>query len=115
MCPIPNYKIIFLMVVFNSCALFFLIPLRGMKIKGNAIHFEVCLKSNTLRWEDVLRLERSGDVTEISTGCKENEYVIWDVLYNREYYKQILTHEIIDSLKDLWNKLGEVAIGSVSL
>lgn len=55
-------------------------------------------------------------MTDISTECEPDKDVVlhqdvlYNVLYDREFYGRILTHDVIDSLKDLWNQLGRTDI-----
>ena len=85
-----------------------------------------------LRWEDILLEERTGNITEVSTGCpapeckeektEETEPATqpsnetececpacsrWDVLYEEEFFNQTLSHGLLEQLRSYWNILGE--------
>jgi hypothetical protein len=56
-----------------------------------------------LRWEDVLREERHGDVTEELLDCPS----IWDILYNEKLFDRVIDIDLIKDLKEVRDILNE--------
>ena len=72
-----------------------------------------------ITWESILSQERTGDVTEVDSGCPAEEeeekekddcectHSIWDILYDQTFFNQTLTTEKLTELKSTWNMLGK--------
>jgi len=59
-----------------------------------------------IRWEDILLEPRNEFVTEVGTGCKDEEPASrWDVLYEKQFYNKVLTKDLLEQLKPRWNML----------
>ncbi|XP_063686303.1 uncharacterized protein LOC134820052 [Bolinopsis microptera] len=69
-------------------------------------------------WESILSQDRTGNVTEVDSGCPAEEeeeedekddcectHSIWDILYDQTYFNQTLTTEKLTELKSTWNML----------
>ena len=55
-----------------------------------------------------MRAKRSGNVTEIDVGCRDEEiHPIWDVLYDKVYYNKVLTKDLLNTLRSSWDQLGQ--------
>ena len=69
-----------------------------------------------ITWESILSQDRTGNVTEVDSGCPAEEeeekdcecsHSIWDILYDQTYFNQTLTVENLTKLKSAWNMLGK--------
>ena len=72
-----------------------------------------------ITWESILSQEKTGDVTEVDSGCPAEEeegeekedcecnHSIWDILYDQTCFNQTLTTEKLTKLKSTWNMLGK--------
>ena len=73
-----------------------------------------------ITWESILNQDRTGNVTEVDSGCPAEEeeeekekddcectHSIWDILYDQTYFNQTLTAEKLTELKSTWNMLGK--------
>ena len=67
-----------------------------------------------INWESILSQDRTGNVTEVDSGCpaeeeedKQNSPSIWDILYDEAYFNQPLTAEKLTELKSSLNILGK--------
>ena len=69
-----------------------------------------------ITWESILSQDRTGNVTEVDSGCPAEEeeekdcecsHSIWDILYDPTYFNQTLTVENLTKLKSAWNMLGK--------
>ena len=72
-----------------------------------------------ITWESILSQEKTGDVTEVDSGCHAEEeegeekddcecnHSIWDILYDQTCFNQTLTIEKLTKLKSTWNMLGK--------
>ncbi|XP_063694111.1 uncharacterized protein LOC134825851 [Bolinopsis microptera] len=72
-----------------------------------------------ITWESILSQDRTGNVTEVDSGCPAEEeeeeeeeeedckcsHSIWDILYDQTYFNQTLTAENLTKLKSAWNML----------
>ena len=81
-----------------------------------------------ITWESILTQDKTGDVTEVDSGCpaKEEEeeteetkeetgdvcecpeksHSIWDILLDENYLNQTLTAEKLNQIKEVWDILG---------
>jgi len=59
-----------------------------------------------ITWESILSQDKTGDVTEVDSGCPAEEenkdcectHSIWDILYDPTYFNQTLTTEKLTEL-----------------
>jgi len=79
-----------------------------------------------ITWESILSQDRTGNVTEVDSGCPVEEeeeeeeeedcecsHSIWDILYDQTYFNLTLTKEKLTKLKSAWNMLGKLALSKL--
>ena len=81
-----------------------------------------------ITWESILSQDKTGDVTEVDSGCPveeadeeteetkeetgdvcecpDNSHSIWDILLDENYLNQTLTAEKLNQIKEVWDILG---------
>lgn len=85
---------------------------------GLCSHVEEGYGSNdrSLKWEDLIVKQRSGDVKDIDVGClpekkkcgcaeKEESSSRWALLRHEKYFKKKITSAMVDELKESWEML----------
>ena len=69
-------------------------------------------RSRYLKWEDLLREEKIGNVTEIDVGCYpeekecEESFCKWDLLRGEKFFNKTVTTELLEEIRQSWDMLG---------